>query len=99
MVFISEQNYDQLHTDDVIVNTKGWCPTEHIMIKHSKWNIITTLHGTDTLELKEWHNGDDDNGIDINDDGGKAPNENDYHEPQPKILTSQLVILPCLESF
>lgn len=33
-------------------------------------------------------NGDDDNDTDINDDGGEAPNDNDYHEPQPKILTS-----------
>jgi hypothetical protein len=67
--------------------------------KHSKWNIITTFHGTNISEPKEQHNGDDDNRIDINDDGGKAPNENDYHEPQPKILTLQLVILPHLESF
>jgi hypothetical protein len=52
----------------------------------------------DRTWVEKKYNGDDDNDIDINDDGGEAPNDNDYHEPQPKILTSQLVILPCLES-
>ncbi len=43
-----------------------------------------TLHGTNIWELREWRNGHDENDIDISDDGGEPPNDNDYHEPQPQ---------------
>jgi len=39
------------------------------------------LHGKTISNLKEWHNGDDDNDININDDGGEAPNHTINHEP------------------
>ncbi len=54
------------------------------MTKLLKQIINTTLHGIDIWELKEWCNGHDKNDIDISDDGGEPPNDNDYDEPQPQ---------------
>ncbi len=65
--------------------------------KMLKGNIITTLHGTNIPETKKQRRGNDDNDIDINNDGGEAPND-DYHELQPQILTLRLVIFPRLKS-
>jgi len=39
------------------------------------------LHGTNIAKAKEWHNGDDDNDININDDGNETPNYKNYHQP------------------
>jgi hypothetical protein len=51
MALISEEDYDQLHTDDGIVDIEGQCVTNWIVTKIcSMQNIITTLHGTDILE-------------------------------------------------
>ncbi len=51
------------------------------MTKHSGWNIIANLHGTNTLEAKEHHNDDDDdNDTNILDETIEAPNDSNYHE-------------------
>jgi hypothetical protein len=63
------------------MDIKGQHLTKQIVTKCLRWNIIINLHGTNILKAKEWHNGDDDNDIHINDDGGEAPNHNNYHEP------------------
>jgi len=42
-----------------------WWTTKQIVTKNLKWNIITTLHGMNTLKAKEQCNGDYDNEIDI----------------------------------
>ncbi len=39
------------------------------------------LHGTNISKVKEAHNGDDDNDININDDGNETLNYNNYNEP------------------
>jgi len=65
--------------------------------KMLKVNIIATLHGTDIPKTKKQHLGNDDNDIDISNDGREAPND-DYHELQPQILTLRLVIFPRLKS-
>jgi hypothetical protein len=55
------------------------------MTKHSGQNIITTLFGTNTSKLEEGcNNDDDDDDIDIPDETIEAPNDSDYHEPQPQ---------------
>jgi hypothetical protein len=42
--------------------------------KHLEWNIITNLHGTNTLEVEEHHNDDDDdNDTNILDETIEAP--------------------------
>jgi hypothetical protein len=62
------------------------------MTKHSSRNIITTLHGIDTLEAKEGCNDDDDdNDTNILDDQAiEAPNDSDYHEPRPQHQNSTI---------
>jgi hypothetical protein len=45
-------------------------------------NIITSLFWTNISKAKEQCNDGED--ININDDGGKAQNDNDYHEQQPQ---------------
>ncbi len=48
-------------------------------------NIITTLRGTNILEVEEGCNDDDDdNDTNIIDEVIEAPNDNDYHEPRPQ---------------
>ncbi len=56
------------------------------MTKHSRENIITTLHGTNTSKVEEGCNDDDDDDNDTNifDEAIEAPNDSDYHEPQPQ---------------
>ncbi len=55
------------------------------MTKHSRLNIITTLCGTNILEVEEGCNDDDDddddNDTNILDEAIEAPKDNDYHEP------------------
>ncbi len=67
----------------------------------SRWNIITTLHGTNILKVKEGRNDDDD------DDDNDTHIPNEAIEPQmivttmsihPKIQILQLVILLGHES-
>jgi nitrous oxide reductase len=58
----------------------------HFCDKMLKVNIITTLHGIDIQKTKKQCCGNDDNHIDISNDGGEGPND-DYHELQPQILT------------
>jgi hypothetical protein len=53
--------------------------------KHSRQNIITTLPGTNTSEVEEGRNNDDDdNDTNIPNELIKAPNDSDCHEPQPQ---------------
>jgi hypothetical protein len=63
------------------MDIKGQHLTKQIVTKCSRWNIIMNLHGTNISKAKEWCNGDDDNDININDDGNEAPNHNNHHEP------------------
>jgi hypothetical protein len=63
------------------MDIKGQHFTKQIVTKCSRWNIIMNLHGTNISKAKKWYNGDDDNDIHINDDGRKAPNHNNHHEP------------------
>jgi len=73
MAFISEQDYDQPHTDDGIIDIEGQHATKWIVTKCLKQNSIMTLRGTDISKAEECHNGDDDNDININDEWWKAP--------------------------
>jgi hypothetical protein len=73
MAFISEQDYDRLHTDDGIIDIKGQRATKWIVTKCLRQNTIMTLHETDISNAKECCNGDDDNDININDEWWKAP--------------------------
>jgi hypothetical protein len=68
---------------DGIMDIDGHHPTKWIVTKQMGQNIITTLRGTYILEVEEWCN-DDDEDTYVNNDGGDAPNDNDYHEPQPQ---------------
>jgi hypothetical protein len=45
-------------------------------------NIITTLSWTNISKVEKWCNDDED--IDISDDGGNAQNDNDCHEQWPQ---------------
>ncbi len=56
------------------------------MTKHSKQNIITTLHGIDTSKANKRRNDDDDDDDDTNilNEAIEAPNDSDYHELQPQ---------------
>jgi hypothetical protein len=47
------------------------------------WNIIMTLCRTNISKTEEQCNGDDED-INISNDGGKATNDNNYHEWQPQ---------------
>ncbi len=38
------------------------------------------MHKTNISKTKDQHNGNDNNDIDISDDGGEAPNDNDNHK-------------------
>jgi hypothetical protein len=63
--------------------------------KHSRQNIITTLLGTNTSEVEEGCNNDnDDNDINIPDEVIEAPNDSDYHEPQPQHPNPTISHLP-----
>jgi hypothetical protein len=73
MAFISEQDYDQPHTDDGIKDIEGQHATKWIVTKCLKQNSIMTLCGTNISKVEECHNGDDDNDININDEWWKAP--------------------------
>jgi hypothetical protein len=89
IVFVGERNYEWPHIDDGILDFEGWHPIKQIVTKHSSWNIITTLHGTNTLQKKEkCNNDDDDNDIEIFYEAIEAPNYSDYNEPQPQHLKS-----------
>ncbi len=73
-------------TNDGILDIEGHHPTKWIVTKHSGWNIIANLHGTNTLEAKEHHNDDDDdNDTNILDETIEAPNDSNYHELWPNI--------------
>jgi len=63
------------------MDIKGQHFTKQIVTKCLRWNIIMNLHGTNIAKAKEWHNGDDDNDININDDGNETPNYKNYHQP------------------
>jgi hypothetical protein len=63
------------------LDIEGRHPTKQIVTKCSNQNIVTTLHGTNTLEAKEGHNNDGgDNGINIFNEPIEALNDSDYHE-------------------
>jgi hypothetical protein len=68
----------------MMANIVGQHPIKQIATKHSSWNIITTLSGTNNLKLKEGRNNDDDNDTDILNEAIEVPNDNDYHEPRPQ---------------
>jgi hypothetical protein len=53
MAFIGEQHYDQLHTNDGIVDIEGQHLTKWILTKHLKHNIIVSLHEKKTLEVEK----------------------------------------------
>jgi len=53
MAFIGEQHYDQLHTNDGIVDIKGKHLTKLIVTKHLRHNIIVSLHEKNTLEVEK----------------------------------------------
>jgi len=58
-------------------------------------NIITTLCGTNTSEVEEGCNDDDDaNDTNIHDEAIEAPNDNDYHEPWPQHPNPAISHLP-----
>ncbi len=62
------------HTNDGILDIEGHRRTKWIVTKHLEWNIITNLHGTNTLEVEEHHNDDDDdNDTNILDETIEAP--------------------------
>jgi hypothetical protein len=64
------------------LDIEGQHPTKQIVTKHLGRNIITTLHGTNTLEAEEGCNNDDhDNDTNILDEVIENPNDSDYHEP------------------
>jgi hypothetical protein len=72
-------------TNDGILDIEGRHPTKRIVTKCLGQNIITTLRGTNILEVEEGHNDDDeDNDTDILDETIEAPNDNDFHEPPPQ---------------
>jgi hypothetical protein len=73
MAFISEQDYDQLHTNDGIIDIKGQHATKWIVKKCLRQNTIMTLHGTYTSKAHECRNANDDNDININDEWWKVP--------------------------
>jgi hypothetical protein len=74
IVFISEHNYEQPHTNDGILDIEGLCFTKQIVTRHSRQNIITTLHGTNISKVEEGCNDDDDdNDTDILDETIEAP--------------------------
>jgi hypothetical protein len=77
------------------LDIEGWCPIKRIVTKRSSQNIITTLCGTNILEVEEGHNDDDDDDDDDNDtnildEAIEAPNDNDCHEPRPQHLNSTI---------
>ncbi len=89
IVFVGEHNYEWPHIDDGILDFEGWHPIKWIVTKHSSRNIITILHGTNILQVKEkCNNDDDDNDIEIFDEAIEAPNCSDYNELQPQHLKS-----------
>jgi len=67
------------------LDIEGQRPTKGIVTKHSRQNIITTLHGIDTSKANERRNDDDDDDDDDDDtnilnEAIEAPNDSDYHE-------------------
>jgi hypothetical protein len=53
------------------------------------------VHGTNTLEVEEGCNNDDDDfDTNILDEAIEAPNDSDYHEPQPQHPNSTISHLP-----
>jgi len=53
MNFVGEQHYDQSHTNDGIVDIKGQRFTKLIVTKHLRHNIIMSIRGKNTLEVKK----------------------------------------------
>jgi len=81
IVFVSEQDYKQPHTNDGILSIEGHCTIKRIVAKCSGQNIITILCGTNISKAKKGHNDDDDdNDIDILNEAIEAPNDINYHE-------------------
>jgi len=67
---------------DGIVDIVGWCPTKQIVTKQMGQNIITTLFCIIISKAEKRCNDDED--TNINDDGGKAQNDNECHEQWPQ---------------
>lgn len=84
LAFVGKQDYDQLHTDDGILDIEGWHPMKQIVTKHLRQNIIMTLQRIDISKAKERHNWDYNDDTNFSDDGGEVPNDSNYHEPQPQ---------------
>jgi hypothetical protein len=64
--------------EKVVVDIKGQCPTKWIVVKHLRHHNL--VHKTNISKTKDQHNGNDNNDIDINDDGGEAPNDSNNHK-------------------